>query len=334
MKQAVIVGAGLGGLATALRLAARGWAVTVCERAESPGGKMNRWQAAGCTFDTGPSLITMPWEFESLFADLGENWSDHIRLIPVHPLAEYVFADGERFTHSASLPEWLAVVRRLEGGRAERFLRYMELGARLFALSRGTFFRTSPWEKPDPAALPALRYFPLQHAWGSYAKTVEHFFRDPHLRQMFLRYPTYVGSSPWQTPAMLSVIPYIEYVFGGYHIEGGLYQLIEALVKLSTQRGVRLRLGTPVAAIETQGARVCAVCTATGERLHADLVVMNGDASRTPALLGQPDARPLPESERSLSGLVLLWAVRGRLEGHAHHTVYCLLYTSPSPRDS
>ncbi len=329
-RQAVVIGAGLGGLAVALRLAARGWRATVCERSGAPGGKMNRWRAAGCTFDTGPSLVTMPWVFEELFAEVGERLSDHIRLMPVHPLAEYVFADGERFMHSAALPDWLATVRRLEGGRAEGFLSYMALGARLFELSRATFFRSSPFERPDPTALPALKYFPLRHAWGSYAATVEHFFRDPHVRQMFLRYPTYVGSSPWRIPAMLSVIPFVEYAFGGHHIEGGLYALIEALAHLLEARGVEIRRNAPVAQIEESGGRAVGVRLADGERLPADIVVMNGDASRAPALLGRKDAHPLPESERSLSGLVFLWAIRGRLEGRAHHTVF---FSADYPRE-
>ncbi len=328
--RAVIIGAGLGGLATALRLATRGWRVRVCERSGTPGGKMNRWRAAGCTFDTGPSLITMPWVFEELFADAGERLADYACLIPVHPLAEYVFADGDRFAYSPRLPEWLAAVRTREGGRAETFLRHMALGARLFELSKASFFRSSPFDRPDPAALSALKYMPLRHVWGSYAETVRHFYHDPHLRQMFLRYPTYVGSAPERVPAMLTVIPYLEYAFGVHHIEGGLYTLIEALTALLQARGVELRWQAPAVAIERAGERIAGVRLADGTRWPADVVVMNGDVSRSPALLGQPESPSLPESERSLSGLVFLWAVQGRLEGRAHHTVF---FSSDYPRE-
>ncbi len=330
MNRAIVIGAGLGGLATALRLAARGWRVTICERSASPGGKMNRWCAAGCTFDTGPSLLTMPWVFEELFADIGERITEQVRLISVHPLAHYVFADGEQFAHSALLPDWLATVRRLERGRADGFLRYLTLGSRLFELSKATFFRSSPFDRPNPAALSALKYLPLRHAWGSYAATVNHFFRDTHLRQMFLRYPTYVGSSPWRVPAMLSVIPFVEYAYGGHHIEGGLYTLIEALTRLLCARSVEIRLNADVVAIEKKAGRVAAVRLADGERLRADVVVMNGDVSRAPALLGRPGSNSLPESERSLSGVVFLWAIRGRLEGQSHHTVF---FSADYPRE-
>lgn len=317
-----MIGAGLGGLATAARLAARGWGVTVCEQTASPGGKMNRWETRGFRFDTGPSLITMPWVFEELFADLGERLPEHVELIRVHPLAEYRFADGTRFTHSADLPDWLATVRRLDGGDAAGYLGFIALGARLFELSRATFFQHSPfeWRRPPPAS--TLRHLPLRYGWGNYDRTVRHFVRSPHLRQMLNRYITYVGSSPYLAPATLAVIPYVEYAFGGFHVRGGLYRLVEAIVELGRQRGVELRTGARVSRIERRGGRVAGVELDTGERLAADVVVMNGDASRTPALLGEPAVDALPERRRSMSGFVLLFALRTALPDRPHHSVY------------
>ena len=133
MKRAVIIGGGLGGLATALRLAASNWRVTVCEQGRSFGGKMNSWEEEGFRFDTGPSLITMPWVFAELFKACGAVMEEHIELLPVSPLADYVFADGTRFTYSTRLPEWLEVIRQLEPRDVDGFLKFMELGARLFA---------------------------------------------------------------------------------------------------------------------------------------------------------------------------------------------------------
>src|SRR5436190_13721131 len=113
-KRAVIIGGGLGGLAVSLRLAALGWQVTVCEQGQSFGGKMNHFSAQGFRFDTGPSLITMPWVFEELFAAAGSRLRDHVELIPLHPLAEYIYDDGTRFTYTTSMPDWLQTVRNLE----------------------------------------------------------------------------------------------------------------------------------------------------------------------------------------------------------------------------
>ncbi len=321
-RSAVVVGAGLGGLAAAVRLAAAGWRVTVCERSDSAGGKMNRWKTGGFRFDTGPSLVTMPWVFEDLFRAVGTRLDEHLHLERVDPIAQYVFDDGTRFSHTADLPGWLATVRELENGDAAGFLEFMALGARLFGLSQATFFQRSPFEPPDPRTLRYLRHFPLRFAWGNYDRTVRHFFRSPHLRQMFNRYITYVGSSPYRAPATLAVIPYAEYAFGGWHIRGGLYRLIEVLSELATRAGVEIRTDSPVTAIRRRDGRVHGVELASGESRDADVVVMNGDASCAPGLLGDAKAAPLPESRRSLSGLVFLFALKRTLPERPHHEVH------------
>ncbi len=321
-RKAIVIGAGLGGLAAALRLAAAGWKVAVFERADSPGGKMNRWEAGGFRFDTGPSLITMPWIFEDLFRAAGTRMRDHIEIQSVDPIAQYIFDDGTRFSHTADLPEWLKTVRELENGDASGFLNFMALGARLFELSRKTFFQRSPYEPPDANVLKSLRHLPLRFAWGNYDRTVRRFFRSPHLRQMFNRYITYVGSSPYRAPATLSVIPYVEYAYGGWHIKGGLYRLVEVLTELCGAAGVELFTGSPVASILRRNGRVCGVRLESGETRDANAVVMNGDASRTPALLGDTQARPVPEAKRSLSGLVFLFALRKPLPDQPHHTIH------------
>jgi diapolycopene oxygenase len=320
--RAVVIGAGLGGLAIALRLAARGVEVTVCEQADSAGGKMNRWETQGYRFDTGPSLITMPWAFEELFEAAGARLADHAKLVLVHPFAEYRFDDGTEFTHSGHLPDWLATVRRLEGGRAEGFLEFMHLGARIFELSKATFFKRSPFDRPDPSALGALRHLPLRHAWGQYARSVRHFVKSPQLRQMLDRYMTYVGSSPYGAPATLCVIPFIESAFGGWHVEGGLYRLIEAMVEVGGRLGVRLLTGCRVRHIARHRGRACGVELDSGSRLEAEVVVMNGDASCTPRLLGLSPSCDLPRRDRSLSGFILLFALSRTMAERPHHSVF------------
>ena len=320
-RSAVVIGGGLGGLATAVRLAVAGWRVEVCEQGPRLGGKMNTFEREGFRFDTGPSLITMPWVFEELFEAAGSSLSEHVRLTPVRPLADYVFADGTRFTYTASLPEWLSTVRRLEPRDCEGFLKFMRLGARLFALSRETFLRRAPLAPPDLRSLKALTRLPLRRAWGNYHSAVAAHFRSPHLRQMFGRYPTYVGSSPYRAPATLAVIPYIEFAYGGWHVEGGLYRVVESLTELARGLGVSLHTDARVRAIEHDGGRVRGVRLADGTGLAADVVVMNGDAALTDELLGERNGTQ-SQSERSLSGFVLLLGLKKRLEGLAHHTVY------------
>jgi phytoene desaturase len=320
-RRAVVVGGGLGGLAAAVRLASKGWRVEVCEQGPRLGGKMNTFERGGFRFDTGPSLITMPRVFEELFEAAGSSLSRHVKLTNVRPLADYVYADGTRLTYTTSLPEWLATVGELEPRDREGFLKFMRLGARLFALSRETFLRRPPTAPPDLRSLKALGRLPLRGAWGNYHSTVAAHFRSPHLRQLFGRYPTYVGSSPYRAPATLAVIPYIEYAYGGWHVEGGLYRIVESLAGLARELGVGLHTGARVTSIEHGGGRVRGVRLADGTGLDADVVVMNGDAALTGKLLGERNGGGGP-GERSLSGFVLLLGLKRRLEGLRHHTVY------------
>lgn len=320
-RSAVIIGGGLGGLAAALRLAVAGWQVTVCEQGKTFGGKMNRWECQDFRFDTGPSLITMPWVFARLFEACGAKLEDRVQLQSVDPLAEYVFDDRTRFFYTTKLPEWLEVVRQLEPRDVDGFLKFMELGARLFSLSRETFLRRPVLARPDFRSLKALRHFPIRSAWGNYHATVESHFRSPLLRQLFDRYPTYVGSSPYAAPATLAVIPYIEFAFGGWHIKGGLYQLVTSLLSLARDSDIELLTNARVTAIETQSRKVKGVRLADGTWLPAQVVVMNGDVATASKLLGL-NSLPAPIHDRSLSGLVLLYGLRRKLEGLAHHTVF------------
>lgn len=321
-KQAVIIGGGLGGLATALRLARANWGVTVCEQSPTFGGKMNRWEQDGFRFDTGPSLITMRWVFAELFEAAGAHMDEHLELVPMRPLAEYVYDDGTRFHYSSYLPDWLATVRQLEPRDVDGFFRFMQLGARLFETSQETFFRRSPFDfSPDLRSLKAMRHMPLRHAWGNYHRTVAAHFKSPHLRQLFNRYPTYVGSSPYESPATLAVIPYVEYAFGGWHIRGGLYRLVESLCALAGRAGVALRARARVERIERDGRKVSGVALADGTRLAADAVVMNGDASLANEMLGLKRSAQ-PAHVRSLSGLVFLAGVQRTHAELPHHAVY------------
>lgn len=319
-KKAVVIGAGLAGMATALRLAAKGWAVTVCERSATPGGKMNRWCTHGYTFDTGPSLITMPDVFEELYQYLGSDMREQVELIQLTHQVNYTFADGTKCCQSSSLPDWLGTVREFEGG-TEGFMAYMELGARLHEVSKSTFFARSPMEPPGKETLHVLSNMPLLRGWGNYHKEMCHYIKSPYLRKIYDRYMTYVGSSPYHAPGTLCVVPYVEYAQGGWHVRGGLYGIIQSLETLMGKFGVELRLNAEVDQIAHSGKKVEGVRLADGERLDAEAVIMNGDVSMTGPMLGIEKHRTCPPKERSLSGLVFLFALKHRHPDWSHHQV-------------
>ncbi len=321
-QQAVVIGGGLGGLAVALRLAAKGRQVTVCEQGASFGGKMNLWQEQGFRFDTGPSLITMPWIFAELFADIGSDLKDHLELIHVEPISDYIYPDGMKFSYSASLPDWLATVKNLDARDVEGFLRFLKLGAQLYEVSKDTFLRRRPLDWPRVTDASVLKHMPWRYGWGNYHRTVAAHFHSPHLRQLYDRYPTYVGSSPYKSPATLAVIPYIEFSFGGWYVRGGLYRIVESLKALAEKAGIRLLTNSRVEKIEHSGGSVRGVQLADGTKLPAKVVVMNGDASYVPRMLGEGGKDSLPAAERSMSGFVMLLGVRRTMPELHHHAIY------------
>ncbi len=320
--KAVVIGGGLGGMAAALRLAAQGWQVTLCEAGPALGGKLNRHAAQGFTFDTGPSLITMPWIFEDLFRAAGADMSERLEIVPVRPLARYVYPDGTAFTFSTNAAEWGAAVSELEPRDVQGFYRIMSLGAKLYELSKATFLNQAPGEPPGPGMLRALRHFPLWRGWGNYANTVAHYLKSPYLRQLFNRYPTYVGSSPYHCPATFLLIPYLEWAFGGWYVMGGLYRIAEELEALLREHEVDIRVNAPAVGITHLGQKINGVNLENGEHLPARIVVMNGDASDAPGLLGEAGAKPLPEERRSLSGFWMLLGLNRKLPDLHHHTVF------------
>ena len=301
--KAVVIGAGPGGLGTALRLAAKGWEVTVFEAGPSPGGKMNWLRSGDYGFDTGPSLITMPDVFAELFAAAGEDIHGHVSLVRLDPHAEYRFADGSSLLCPAGLEAWRNSIRMIEPADVSGFDRIHALGRKLYELSARTFFRRSPYSRPDLSELAALRYMPGPRAWGNYASAVEHFFRSPYLRQIYNRYPTYVGSSPYLCPATLLIIPFLEREFGAWYVRGGLYRMIEALIRVLESQRVCIQTNARVASIEHDSMRVAGVVLQDGTRHKADVVVMNGDVATAERLTGGTDATPEKNADmRSLSG--------------------------------
>ncbi|HEX4945720.1 MAG TPA: phytoene desaturase family protein [Blastocatellia bacterium] len=321
-KEAVIIGGGLGGLAAGLRLVAQGWRVTICERGNRMGGKMNTWESEGFRFDTGPSLITMPWVFADLYQIAGSHLEDHVQMIPMRPLSDYSFADGTGFTYTTDLPEWLATIRNLAPGDVDGFLRLMKLGAQIYELSKNTFLQRTPLAPPRWADISTFKSLPLRNAWGNYAKVVAAHFKSPYLRQLYNRYPTYVGSSPYCSPATLLVIPYIEYAFNGWYPIGGLYRIVESLIELAQQLGITLLNDAEVEKIEHQQQRVTAVRLKQGARLPADVVVANCEAADVKTMLGREGASRLPEKDRSMSGLVFLLGVNRTMPNLQHHQIY------------
>lgn len=322
-----IIGAGLGGLSAAIHLAAAGHDVIVHERNSRVGGKASEIQADGFRFDTGPSLLTMPFVLEQLYAAAGTSPEERVQLLPVDPICRYHFSDGSVLDAAADEEALLTQIKSFAPGEDDALRRFLDYSQRIYELTSDIFLFNSIGDLRKLLRLrnvPTLLRLPQIDAFRSVHEGVASFFRDARLRQLFDRYATYNGSDPYRAPATLNIIPYVEYRLGGFYVRGGMYALVRSLHDVAVGLGVRFLFGSSVDTIETGDGRVRGV-RVDGAMHAADAVISNADAVYTMTRL-------LPQSERrkrkyarlepSCSGLVFLWGVRGIHAQLAHHNIF------------
>ena len=329
VARVAVVGAGLGGLVAAARLAAAGHDVTVLEQAAEIGGKLGWFSRDGHGFDTGPSLLTLPQLYRDLFAATGAPLDDVLDLVPLDPAADLRFADGTRLRmpgRRADVPA--AMDDALGAGTGAQWAALMDRAEAMWRVAEQPFLR-SPLA--GAATLARLARNPADVAtvapWQTLRGRGERYLRHPHLRTVLDRYATYSGSDPRCAPAVLATVPYAEQEFGSWYVRGGLRRLGLAVAERAVSLGVRVRTSSPVAAVLVEGGRARGVRLASGETVRADVVVSAGDAAALYRDLLPADRRTrvvrraLARATPSLSGFVLLLALRGRTPGLAHHTV-------------
>jgi phytoene desaturase len=329
MARVVVVGAGLGGLAAAARLATAGHTVTVLEQAPQVGGKLGWYARDGHGFDTGPSLVTLPQVLEDLFAATGSPLSDVIDLHRLDPAVGYRFADG---THLAMPGRLDAVPAALDdalgAGAGAQWSAFLDRAAAMWRVTEQPFLR-SPLAGPATLLRLARRTGDLATIapWRSLRGLGAQYLSDPRLRVLLDRYATYSGSDPRRAPAALATVPWAEQAYGSWYVRGGLRRLVEAVAVRAEERGAVLRTEIPVAEVLVGGGRAAGVRLADGEPVPADVVVCNADATALYRDLLPPTA-PVGRARAALrrvtpssSGFVLLLALRGRTPGLAHHTV-------------
>lgn len=311
-ENVVIVGAGIGGLAAAIALASRGLAVTVLEAADAPGGKMRQIPVAGRLVDGGPTVLTMRWVFDELLAEAGTAVERELTLVPSALLARHAWGDAAPLDLYVDVERSADAIAAFAGpAEARAYRTFMAQAADVHATLERPFLRDS---RPGMLSLTwriGLRNLPALlrlDPFGTLAQALARSFRDPRLRQLYGRYATYCGSSPYAAPATLMLVAHVEQA-GVWFVEGGMHRLARSLEAVAVRLGVTVRYRSPVARVLVENGRAAGAETRSGERFAAGTVVLNTDASAVGAGLLGPDiaaaATVVQPGQRSLSAIAV-----------------------------
>jgi len=291
-KRIVVIGSGFGGLAAAVRLAARGHDVTVVEKRDQPGGRAYVYRRDGFIFDGGPTVITAPWLITELFELAGRAAEDYVTLIPVDPFYRIFFPDGDHFDYSGDAVRMAETIRAFSAypqdvAGYEQFVAQTE---RIFAKGF-TELATKPFISPLDMVKVAPDLIRLQSYRTVYG-LVSRYVKDDRLRQVLSFHPLLVGGNPFQTTSIYALIHHLERKWGVWFAKGGTGEIVTALVRLFEELGGRLLLGAEVEQILTKRGRATGVKLAGGEDIQADVVVCNAEvASAYRNLLPASDRR-------------------------------------------
>ena len=309
----VVVGAGIGGLVSALVLAHRGLDVTLVESASQPGGKIRQVQVDGVGVDSGPTVFTMRWVLDQMLETLGTSLDDILQLEPIDVLARHAWdASPQRLDlYSDSARTADAIAQFSSPQEARRFLNFCQQTRRLYDTLEKPYIRS---QRPSLVSMVSdlgLGGMATLTGLGPFAtlwQSLGRHFHDPRLQQLFGRYATYCGSSPWSAPATLMLVAQVE-LDGVWSVKGGMFQVASALSKLGETHGVKSRYGVACSQILTSQGKVCGVQLSSGEHIEADHVIFNGDvAALASGMLGSSIStsfEPVPPNQRSLSAMTL-----------------------------
>ena len=327
-KKALIIGAGIAGIAAAIRLAVKGYEVEVFEANSYPGGKLSEFEKDRFRFDAGPSLLTMPQYIDELFRLAGKEPGDYFRYQKLKAVCNYFYADGTRFTAYADEEKFIQEISAITTEPAAHIKKHAAKSRQIYNITNHVFLERSlhrlrtywSW-----STLKSIFKLPQIDAFRTLHKANESFFKDERLLQFYDRYATYNGSNPYSAPATLNVIPYFEQHFGAYFPAGGMYSITTSLVKLAESLGVKFNYNSPVKEIVLDGGTAKGI-KLSGELYTADIVISNMDVWFTykKLLKAHPRLHPrkILQQERSSSALIFYWGINKQFQQLDLHNVF------------
>jgi phytoene desaturase len=320
---AVVIGAGFGGLAAAIRLGARGWRVTILERQDAPGGRAGVLRQGGYTFDRGPTIITAPHLLSDLWALRGRTMD--VALRPLDPFYRIRFDDGRHFDYSGDPQRMRAEIARFAPRDVDGFDRLMKLSGEIFRIGFEGLV-----DKPFSSFLDMVRVAPdllRLHGYRSVHSVVAAHISDPSLRAAFSFHPLLIGGDPFRASAIYCLIAFLERKWGVHFAMGGTGALVDGLARLVADGGGLIRCGATVSRIDVERGRATGVTLEGGERIAADIVVSNADSAWTYRKLLAPEHRrrwtdaKLDRARYSMGLFVWYFGTKRRYDDLRHHTI-------------
>lgn len=328
-KHSVIIGGGIGGLATSILLAKAGHTVSLYEKLPDLGGRARQFKAKGFTFDMGPSWYLMPGVFEHFYKLIGEDISKHISLTKLTPGYKVFFEKYKEITIHGNLKKDMRTFEAIEKGAGEKLKQYVGRAGKTYAMSVESFLYTNFDTVKPFFDTRILRNGPfmLKSALQSIDSYVSEFFSDQRLKQI-MEYPTvFLGASPYNAPAIFHLMSYMDFEEGVYYPDTGLYRVIESLISIAEKNGVSLHTNAPVGAITSKDGVVTGVTLSSGKEISADIVISNADLHFTETSLLSPAQQTYKQSywdkrQNGPSALLMYLGVRGALPQLEHHNLF------------
>ena len=323
-RSAIVVGAGVAGIAAATHLARSGVDVTVVEKNRRPGGRCDRFTRDGHRFDTGPTLLIMPRVYESEFAALGADFRGLLDLQPVDPTYRLVFDDGSRLALTSDMRLMQAQLEQIEPGSFKGFLRYRAEGRRHHDVTMRRLVDRDFRKASDFFCLGNLPLVFQVKPFVNHYANMGQYFGNPRLKAAFTFQDVYMGLSPFEAPATFSMMPYTELAHGCWYPRGGMYSVVKALVSVARRAGVRFLFNAAVRRIDVKDSRARGVILTDGRRLKADVILANADLPYVFKDLLPPDplADDLESKRFSCSVVSFFWGVSKQYKALAPHTLF------------
>jgi len=325
-KRAVVIGSGIAGIAISIRLALRGFSVRIFEKEAKPGGKLNEFKIDGFRFDFGPSLFTMPELIEELFILAGKNVEDHFTYHALEETNNYYFEDGTNIKGYTDLGRFAQEVHEKLHVPEERIIKYFKHCDFIYNHTKDVFLNKSLHQLSTYMRLGTLQSFlriPAMDVFKTMNKANIQRLKHPKLIQLFNRFATYNGSSPYKAPGLLNVIPGLEHLGGAYLPKGGMYDITKSLVKLAKELGVTFHLNEGIRKIEVKAGRVAGIISEKTS-YPTDIAISNMDIYHTYHKLLPETKAPdfILNQPRSSSALVFYWGINRTFDQLSVHNIF------------